>query len=330
MEVNIAQDLRTQLNNNQRTIFLTDADDLLATWRFKKQSSTKRSKNLSMVPTKWRLSAPPHEKSTLKPCHVAIRPKAGQTHSSVDVGSTIDCHGHGMAKQISIRDLDTLQAIGFAKQNVAPYVSPILDSGTLALVCKDLGLGGRAIPKVIDGRQYIAFVQTTGSRTIFPRTIFSVKNSKVIKMGIGALGIKNMAARGGILTIYLTVSLTILEAFLADHVTGYDLMGELAADVIKIGVPALIGAIAGLVAGEIFTLAALPILITIGISLIAGVVFTALDENYRLAEKMTEIFEAMGEQIKQDAKNKIHDVETGLYNSMRAFFVKQGVRIGPF
>ena len=127
MEVNIAQDLRTQLNNNQRTIFLTDADDLLATWRFKKQSSTKRSKNLSMVPTKWRLSAPPHEKSPLKPCHVSvsIRPKAGQTHSTVDNGSTIDCHGHGRMSTVSITDLDPLDTVAFAKRNIAPYVSPI-------------------------------------------------------------------------------------------------------------------------------------------------------------------------------------------------------------
>jgi hypothetical protein len=266
----------------------------------------------------------------VKPCHVAIRPKAGQTHSTVDAGSTIDCHGHGMAKHISIRDLDALQAIGFAKQNVAPYVSPILDSGTLALVCKDLGLGGRAIPKVIDGRQYIAFVQTTGSRTIFPRTIFSVKNSKVITMGIGALGIKNMAARGGILTIYLTVSLTILEVFLNDHATCYDLMGKLASDVITVGVPALIGMLAGLSVGVLTTAVFWPIIVTIGVGVFAGITFTALDENYRLTEKMTEIFEAMGEQIKQDAKNITYDVETGLYDSVRAFLVEQGVRIGPF
>ena len=38
-------------------------------------------------------------------------------------------------------------AIATAKRNIAPYVSPTLDSGTLALLCMDLGLGGRAIPK---------------------------------------------------------------------------------------------------------------------------------------------------------------------------------------
>jgi hypothetical protein len=39
------------LDANQRTIFITDADDLLAVWRFKRQSSTKRSKNLNIVLT---------------------------------------------------------------------------------------------------------------------------------------------------------------------------------------------------------------------------------------------------------------------------------------
>jgi hypothetical protein len=41
--------------------------------------------------------------------------------------------------------------LSFAKRNVAPYISPIMDSATLFRVCNDLGISGRALPKVING-----------------------------------------------------------------------------------------------------------------------------------------------------------------------------------
>ncbi len=62
-------------------------------------------------------------------------------------------------------DLTELDAVGFAKRNVAPYISPVLDTYTLSLVCKDLGLTGKAIPKVIDGRQYIILRATPVSES---------------------------------------------------------------------------------------------------------------------------------------------------------------------
>ena len=49
--MSIAADLQAKLKGNQRIIYITDADDLLTAWRFKRKSSPKRSKNLSMVPT---------------------------------------------------------------------------------------------------------------------------------------------------------------------------------------------------------------------------------------------------------------------------------------
>jgi hypothetical protein len=78
-----------------------------------------------------------------------------------------------------------------------------MDTVTLSRVSKDLGITGKAIPKVIKGRQYIAFSGYSGLRTLFAGTIYSARNTKIIKMGIGALGIKNMVKSGDILTICL-------------------------------------------------------------------------------------------------------------------------------
>ncbi len=331
--MSFAGDLKIKLENNQRTIFITDADELLAVWQYKRKNTFKRSVDFSRVPKEWRCSAPPRDNSQLMPCHVSIQRKAGRPFSTVKPAfehSTSACHGHGRMSTISAPDLDTLEAITFVKRNVAPYVSPILDTGTLALVCKDLGITGRAIPKVINGCQYIAFSGYPGLRTVFPGTLYSANNRKIITMAIGALGIKNMVKTGGILTVCITVPLTILEVFLKDNATCYELAGNLASDLIKIGVSSLMGAIAGIMAGGLVTIAAAPIVVTILVSIGVGLGLNALDKHYHLTEKLTAALEKMGNQIERAAKNKIYDIESGLYRGLREFVRGQGGYSGPF
>jgi hypothetical protein len=66
----IDQDLISQLNNNQREIVITETEELLAAWLYKKSSSSKRSKNMSAVPTGLRCSHPNCDASELHalPC----------------------------------------------------------------------------------------------------------------------------------------------------------------------------------------------------------------------------------------------------------------------
>jgi hypothetical protein len=102
--MSIAEDLKIKLENNQHTLFITDADDLLAVWQFKRKNKFKRSVDFTRVPQEWRCSAPPDEKSPLMPCHVSIRRKAGHTFSTVKPAfeySTSACHGHGRMATIS-------------------------------------------------------------------------------------------------------------------------------------------------------------------------------------------------------------------------------------
>jgi hypothetical protein len=330
--MSIAEDLKIKLKNNQHTIFVTDADELLAVWQFKRKNTFKHSVDFSRVAKEWRCSAPPNDRSPLMPCHILIRCKAGRTFSTVTPPfeySTSACHGHGTSFAISAPDIDTLQAITFVKRNVAPYISPILDAGTLALVCKDLGITGRAIPKVIKGRQYIAFSGYPGSRTNFPGTIYSADNRKIITMAIGALGIKNMVKTGGILTICITVPLTILEAFLQDHATCYDLLGHLASDLIKIGVASVMGAVVGVAFGGVITVAALPIAITIVVCVGVSIGLNVLDKQYHLTEKLTDALENLSKQITENTKNEIYEVQRSVYRGLEGFIRGQTGFRGP-
>lgn len=327
--MSIEEDLKRKLKDNQRSICITDADDLLAVWHYKRNNTFRHSVDFTRVPKEWRCSAPPDSNSHLRPCHVTYSGKSGRlsfekTKYSNSIGSpTMSCHSQGRNIPLSAPDLDALDAVTFAKRNVAPYVSPILDASTLALVCRDLGITGRAIPKVIKGRQYIAFSGYPGLRTYLPGTIYSANNRKIIRMAIGSLGIRNMVKNGGILTICITVPLTILEAFLKDNVSIYELVGGLASELIKIGIASVIGAITGIAFGGVVTVAAFPIAITIIVSVFTGIGLNALDNQYQLTEKLSAAIENFSNQITETAKDGIDDAKLSLYRSLEGFIRTQ-------
>ena len=321
--MSIATELQPKLEQNQNIVFITEADELLAAWQFKRKSSTKRSKNLAMVPTEWRFSAPPRETDALMPCHVSIGSRAGMMYSQVTPApefSTQSCHHtFGSDASFMVPDMDALDAVSFARRNVAPYVSPIMDTVTLARVCKDLGIGGKAITKVINGRQYIAFAGYAGLRTIFTGTRYSINNRMIINMAIGTLGLKKMVKSGGIITICIAVPLTVLEAFLSDHASCYELVGNIASDLIKIGVPMLMAEIAGLAVGAFTTIAFLPIAIVIGVGFFTSVVLNKMDDKYQLTEKLIIALEQFGMgisdgyvQVQQAAERIPHTLQKGI------------------
>lgn len=329
--MSIATEIEATIKSNHRVVFITDADDLLAAWQFQRRSSKKRSMNLNMVSTEWRYSAPPEDKSAMMPVHVSFSRKGGRAVSTVKPArqySTIDCHGHGRRLDLSVPDLNTLDAVGFAKRNVAPYVSPILDAGTLVLVCKDLGISGKAIPKVINGRQYIAFSGYSGLRTHFPGTLYSAKNRRIIKMAIGALGIKNKVKTGGMITFCISVPLTILECFMQDHDTLPTLVGSVASELIKIGIGVIMGAIAGIAAGGFTTVAGVPLLTAIIISVALGAGLSVLDERYKLTVKLTAALENSSNQLSQKLENETYRAQRTMYQGIKGVLRSNGLR-GP-
>jgi hypothetical protein len=332
--MSIEEDLRVKLKNNQRVIFITDADDLLAAWRHRRErTSGSRCFDFSRVPKEYRLSAPPNERAALMPCHVTVRCHRSHMTKTIKPApkySTSACHGHGRTVHLSTQDLDALDTVSFAKRNVAPYISPIMDTATLSLVCNDIGITGRAIPKVINGRQYIAFSGYPGLRTMFPGTLYSANNRKIITMAIGALGIKNMVKSGGILTICLTVPLTVLEAFLKDHSSVYELAGNLTSDLIQIGVSSLMGYIFGLTIGVFTTAVFWPIATAIVVGIFTGAGLAILDSKFQFTEKLSALMEDMSEQLAKSIKNSAYEVERSIYHGLREFIRRQSGYVNPF
>jgi hypothetical protein len=218
-------------------------------------------------------------------------------------------------------DLTKLDAVGFARRNVAPYVSPILDTGTLALLIKDLGLTGKAIPKVINKRQYIILTGYAGLRKYLPGTIYSANNRKIIQMAIGEMGIKNMVKGGARLTICLTVPLTILECILEDRATMSQVIGHVSSDLIKVGISSIIATIAGMAVGSVFTMAALPIMVTIGVGIITGWAVEAIDTHYGLTDKLVAAIEKLGDQMAEVQAT----IRAGQYSGQEAQLIGQHI-----
>jgi hypothetical protein len=190
-------------------------------------------------------------------------------------------------------------------------------------VCKDLGITDRALPKVIKGRQYIAFSGYSGLRTMFPGTIYRADNKKIINMAIGSLGIKKMVKTGGILTFTITVPLTVLELYLKDQLTLSAIAGTLSADILKIGVSSLIGSVTGLAVGSVITVACVRIAVTIIVGGSAGYMLDGREKRYGLMAKLITALEEMGDEMDKMASQ----AESTLYRGTKGFFRSQGLRI---
>jgi hypothetical protein len=226
-----------------------------------------------------------------------------------------------MLKAISLSDLeslnsmDRLEAITLTKKCFSPYVSPFFDAITLARVAKDLGIQGKAIPKVIEGRQYIAFSGSPGMRQIFTSTLYSARNAKIINMAIGAMGITKMATKGGLITIGLTVPLSVYECYLTDQSAWYELTGSVGADLLKVGIASLMGAISGLaLTGGSTFLACPPIAAVMGISVFVGLGLEYFDARYKLTEKLI----ALLKEIPVEADKASTAAGQGFWNALRA------------
>jgi hypothetical protein len=327
--VSIETDLKREIRNNDFTLDIIKADELIAVWRYRRCNRFTHSVDFERVPQQWRYSAPPSDCNDLMPCHVSYRLKSSRGYSRAKPAYELSrCHreSHKWSSR-PVPSLTELDAVGFAKRNVAPYVSPILDVCTLSLVLKDLGLNGRAIPKVINGRQYIILSGYAGLRKYLPGTIYSANNRKIIQMAIGSLGITNMVKNGARLTIRLTVPLTVLECFLRDQATMASLIGHVASDLIKVGINALISAIIGLGVGSVVTVAAAPIAVTIVCGIIMGALFEDIDQQYGLTDNLVAVLEQYSDEMEQAAGRTLYDAERELMWRGYGFDIDDPLRI---
>lgn len=301
----IADDLKRALRANDFFLYVVETDDLIAAWCNQHRNKFTRSFDPSRVPTENRYSAPPSVSSRTIPCHVSFDTKAVHAPAASRFGpqvSCIDCRTPGAKPHtLDIPPIDKLNAADFAKRNMAPYIAPFVDGVTLARLVNDLGIRGKVVTKEINGRQYVIFGGYAGLRNIFRGTRYSADHHKVVQMGIGKLGMKNLVKAGARLTIFITVPLSVLECILRDQVTMSAIVGNVTADLIKVCIAAIVGGIAGISFASFASVAILPVIFAIGVSVVAGYSLEAIDNHFRLTEKLVKLITDIASEIK-DAK----------------------------
>jgi hypothetical protein len=320
----ISKELKLKLQNNKRYVYITEADELLAAWLHRKEPNRSNCFAFDRVPAKYRLSTPHNKSNSVTQCHVSHNSKTGKMY--IKPKSTIDCHGHGRKLSVSTYDLEDFKNAVSQAKAVAPWVSPVLDSATLTRVCRDLGINARAVPKVVDGVQYIAFADRMGMGNMFPGTAFRANSRGIINMAIGKLGIKNMVVSGGFLTFYLVVPLSILKVYLSDGHSMSALVGYLASDLMKLGISSAVGGAVGLATGALTTYICAPVAGAIIFGTGSSLALDYIDNRYGLTDKLVDELEIMSKKANSSAKNT-GDV---LGRSSDNFFRSQGIKIPRF
>lgn len=223
--------------------------------------------------------------------------------------------GHPSAMISGINKSTFANNVDAFKASVTTFSAPLVDARTATKLVGDLGMTGKIAQKSINGRQYILFKGYAGTRKIFTGTKYLASNKKVVQMAVGKAGVKNTVKGGGILTIVLCVGFDILQYFLDDQATMATLIGTLAADLVKVGISNIIATAAGLLAGVVTTIAVGPILVAIGVGIVASLTLDFVDKRWGLTDRLVAALEEAGNSISQ----KVEETQTTFARKLHQF-----------
>ena len=187
----------------------------------------------------------------------------------------------------------------------ANYYSTGTDIITLEKIVGDFGtMFGRVYLKEYGGKTHIILKGLPGLRRILTGTKYSVANPKVISMGLGTRGALNSIKEGGILTAVLVTAFDVVDYFFSDKETLSELVGQIASDVTKVAITAGVSAASvALLSGTIVTSFALgPLLVAVVVGVGVGFALNAIDEHFKLTDKLKSMIAAAARDIKDEAQ----------------------------
>jgi len=168
-------------------------------------------------------------------------------------------------------------------------------------VFTDLGLKGQVYIKYIKGKPYAILNGLPGSRVVLSNGRYLPSNPKLVRLGVGKLGVKAKMRSGTAFTIILYVGIDIASYILKEDSTIGELFGSIISDVSKVLISTALGTAAGMLAAgsvaAVGAIAAGPIVIAIGVAFLAGMALDALDEKYGLTQTLIKKLDEIADQI---------------------------------
>jgi len=209
---------------------------------------------------------------------------------------------------------------------VVDYFSPAQDLGLVFVIAKDLGRHvGQTRIQNYRGVPYIIFKGNQRSRQILTASRYGLSNAKIISLGIGKEGVKNVARKGGIVSIVLVTVFNIADFVLNDQATLSSFTASMTVDVGIVVASTAAGLMAGAaVAGTALAAVAagpliVAVLVTVGVSIALGY----LAERFQIKEKLTQALDGAYQQqvaqlkaLKRAAESKAVDVTTSVLEYM--------------
>ncbi len=187
-----------------------------------------------------------------------------------------------------------------------PAVIPVgqlaADVLTLSKAFTALGVvGTKAYTKTVNGRLYFILKGPPGLRNTLTGTRFLANNPKIVQLGLGKQGLKNVAKGGFILGLVVTAGFEVTDYILNDEKTMMDLVGSIGYEAVKSGVVVALAYGTGLLVGAFIGVAALPMGVMFGAALVFGVGLNMLDNSYEVKGKVLATFKALPAKLEQGA-----------------------------
>ena len=178
----------------------------------------------------------------------------------------------------------------------ASYYASADDAVTMAKLAGDLGgVGARAYIKSYGGKPHIILKGHAGLRTILTGTKYGIKNPKVVTMGLGRAGAVSSAKIGGIVSVVLLSAYRVADYFLTDQATLLQLVGSLAADIVKVGIATGASIIAATAIAGLTTVAIGPILAVVVVGVGVSMLLEYADKSLGITNRVIAGLDELGD-----------------------------------
>ncbi|MEY8711632.1 PAAR domain-containing protein [Mangrovibacter phragmitis] len=186
------------------------------------------------------------------------------------------------------------------------------DVVTTSMIISKLGSFGIKATVYINhkGTELIKLTGYPGIRKVLNAPVFSLKNPKVVDLGIGKYGLGKSIIEGARLTFYVASAYRTIDFILNDETHLAQFIGSLATDVAKIGIVSAISWGVGTIISGVVSTVAVPLVVVVVAGFVAAIGLNYLDEKFGVTDKVVAYIEA----AQQEFVEKARAIEQGLWD----------------
>jgi len=166
------------------------------------------------------------------------------------------------------------------------------DAATIQKVVKEVGLTGRGYIKMVNNKAYFILKGAPSLRPTLNGTRYLASNPKVSQMIVSPKTLAQGAAKATGIAIIAYCALRVVEMVLKDEDGSLArLLGTVASDVIKFGIAAAAGWLAGAIVGSATTVVAGPLIAAFVVGVGVGIALDRIDRKFGLTELLVRAIE---------------------------------------